>query len=308
MQDDKAKNKQVEYSSSTSPNLWAYILIAFGAIWLLGNLGFSLGWLWPLILIGLGALLLTGNLHATNVESHHFETALENSTAANMKLVMSVGEGTVKALAEGNQLISADLRHRGEVEFLVSGQQEKTIVLRPTHQATWLWLNPANWFNMQHDLKWNIGLTARIPLDLTLESGVGKNQFDLTGVQLKRLQVNTGVGSVDVRLPSTDSAYDALVQGGVGETHVDIAEGAAINLKINGGVGAVKIHPPHDAAVRVKATIGVGNVNLSSRFAQMSGSSHMVGKSGVWETPNFAEAQRQITINFDGGVGELRVW
>jgi hypothetical protein len=307
MNDDKQKRGVVEFRSSGAT--WAYILIALGALWLLSNFGLlpNLWQLIPLVLIVVGILILTGRLPMTAVETHHFEAPLDGTQSARMKLSLSVGAGTIKALADSDKLIDATLTHRGEVEFAVAGDTTKTVTLHPREGDYWLWLNPGNWLHWERDLRWDIGLTKRIPLDLKLNTGVGESRLDLSGLELTALDVNAGVGSVDLMLPKTDASYTAAIQGGTGAVHVDIADGAAVNLKIRGGIGEFKITTPPDAAVSVKATVGVGDVNLSSRFSRMQGSDHLVGKSGTWETADFASAARQISIDFEGGVGGLRV-
>jgi hypothetical protein len=308
MADEKNKRKIVEHSTSAS-SAWPYILIGIGVIWLLGNFNVFAGlWrLWPLVLVIFGVLMLSGYSQASATESHHFTTPLDGTTSARVRLHLSVGTANVRALSESDALLDADLTHRGEVEFLVSGEREKTVILRPTDRANWLWLNPANWFNNPQNLKWTVGLSDRIPLNLDIHAGVGKSIIDLTGVQVTRLDAAGGVGTVDLLLPAMATPYEIHIQGGTGDFNVDIADGAAVNLKISGGLGQFRVNTPHDAAVRLKASVGMGDVDAASRFIPVSSSSHMVGESGVWETPDFASAERQVIIQFDGGIGQLRV-
>lgn len=307
MRDEKPKRRQVEYTSGSST--WAYILIALGVFWLLVNLDIFAGFwrLWPVILVVFGVLMLTGVVQASAPEKHHFTAPLGDTNSARMKLSLAVGQGVVKALKESDALIDADLAHRGEVEFAVTGERDKIVILRPTESANWQWLNPANWFKFQQDLKWDIGLTNRVPLDMTVNCGVGKSMIDLTGIKLTGLNATTGLGSTELLLPCMDTPYDVQINGGTGEIQVDIAEGAALTMKVRGGIGGFKVNTPHDAAVRIKATMGVGDVNLSSRFVQTGGGRHLVGESGVWQTEGYETAARQVTIDFEGGVGELRV-
>lgn len=306
-QDEKPKRRQVEYSSGNS--IWAYILIGLGVVWLLSNLGIFAGFwrLWPLVLVVFGVLLLTGTVQASALEKHHFTAPLGDTASARVNLALSVGRGTVKALKDTDTLIDADLVHRGEVEFSVSGERDKNVRLRPTENVPLQWLNPANWFHNYRDLKWDIGLTPQVPLDVTVHSGVGESIIDLTDLRLTHVSLNIGIGATDLRLPCTEAPYDAEINGGTGETQIDIADDAALHLKARGGVGAFKINTPHDVGVRIRATVGVGDVNLSSRFVQMQSANHLVGKSGTWQTEGFEGANRQVTIDFDGGVGELRV-
>ncbi|MBZ0287305.1 MAG: hypothetical protein K8I30_06805, partial [Anaerolineae bacterium] len=63
-----------------------------------------------------------------------------------------------------------------------------------------------------------------------------------------------------------------------------------------------------DAAVRIMAKTGIGDLDIPPRFKRVSGGEDdFIGKSGVWETPGFNESARQLTIDFDGGIGQLRL-
>ena len=84
-----------------------------------------------------------------------------------------------------------------------------------------------------------------------------------------------------------------------------IPAGSGGKLNINGGVGEVTVTVAADAAVRLMADAGIANVNLPESFTRVKGGKHFVGVSGIWESANFAEAEKQIIIDFDGGVGSF---
>src|SRR5690606_37654345 len=120
----------------------------------------------------------------------------------------------------------------------------------------------------------------------------------LRGLQLTGVDINSGVGSLNLMLPSMEQSYNVRVGGGTGSTSISVAEGAAIRFTIGGGVGSVTIDLPDNAAVRVDASTGVGSVNLPSSFLRQSGDEeNFVGEEGVWQTEGFEEAERQIYID-----------
>jgi predicted membrane protein len=102
---------------------------------------------------------------------------------------------------------------------------------------------------------------------------------------------------------------DASIQVGVGRLHLTVPSGGALNARIKGGVGETEIILPSDAAIHIEARSGVGDVKMPPRLQKMSAEdgNFGLGKSGVWETPNFSSASRQINIRYDGGIGELKV-
>ena len=103
-------------------------------------------------------------------------------------------------------------------------------------------------------------------------------------------EVDGGVGETFLNLPTTGSRYGVKLDGGVGATHITIADGAALNLKIDAGVGAVDIHLPATAAVRLEGDGGVGGVSVPPSFNRVRGSGSFIGAGGVWETTGFSLA------------------
>jgi hypothetical protein len=168
------------------------------------------------------------------------------------------------------------------------------------------WLNPANWFNRSEPLRWDIGLTPNVPLDLDVHGGVGEANLDLSSLNLSHVDVNGGVGEIDLSLPSRGD-YDGYLNIGVGEFNITIPSGANSNLRVKGGVGSCKVNVPPELPLRINARMGLGDIHVPSRLTRVNGGGEGISKSGVWETPDFASAERKVVIDFDGGVGELRV-
>ena len=303
---------------------WPIILIGVGAIWLLGNLGvFSMtnlavaARLWPLILVvigldmlfgrtspALGALIGIGTVivfiglmligpslgMATDLEvkSDTFTEAVDDAQSARIDLDLGVAKVTVNALSDSNNLFNAAIDYVGEIEFEVSGETDKVIRLHQVGDSSFNgFFGFFGNFTNNAELTWEVGLSPDVPLQLTVGGGVGEADFDLSGIQLTGLEINVGVGSVVVQLPEPVASYQ---------------------VNVNGGVGDFTITLPEDAAVRINANTGVGDINVSSALNRVGGGDdNPVGDDGVWETDGFASADVQITIEFDGGVGNLNV-
>jgi hypothetical protein len=122
------------------------------------------------------------------------------------------------------------------------------------------------------------------------------------------VDINNGVGTLTLTLPAMDDSYNVSISGGTGSANISVADGAAIHFDIDGGVGSVNIDLPNDAAVRIDASTGLGSVNLPSSYVRQSGSDeNFVGEDGVWETAGFENAERQIFIDYNGGVGSFSI-
>lgn len=302
----KPKREPIEYKSQNTPTI-AYVLIAIGVIWLLARV-LNFWTLWPLLLIGVGFLLITGRLQPGDVQTHHFTAPVNDTQSARVQINTSMGKTHVYALDDDSALIDADVTHIGEVDFNVHGDAEAVVELTTDSSSNWYWLNPANWFNAHRQLRWEVGLNRTLPTNLTIQGGIEESTLDLDGLNLTELTVKGGVGKIDLTLPATNAPYDATVHGGVGEVNVKIASGAVVNLSAKAGVGAFNIITPESTGIRVQAKMGVGDIKLPKHFERIEGHhSSGIGGSGVWETPGFDNAKRQVFIQFDGGVGELRV-
>lgn len=305
-------NEKPKRGESRNPNTGAMILIGIGVLFLLANLGIlsGIGRLWPLVLVAVGVWMLMGRGQKSTIQREHFSAPVGGAASARVKLALPVGEATVTGLDDASTLIDADMVFVGEMNFVAQGETEKFVSLSQTRDSWVNWMNPSNWnWNPRENHRSIIRLNTSVPTDLDIQGGVGESNVDLSRLNLRSLSVSSGLGELDLTLPPSSEPLDAQIQVGVGELDLTIPTGAAVNARIKGGVGETKISLPADAAVRVEASSGVGDVKISSRLQRVSGDdgNFGLGKKGVWETPNFSSAARQIVIHYEGGIGELKV-
>jgi hypothetical protein len=307
--DEKPKRGEMNRSNA---NMIAWGVIGGGTLLLLGNLGILGGILslWPLALVGGGAWYLTHKGTKMEIKHEHYSALVGDAKSARMKLSLPVGETTIRAVDDDTTLIDADMNFIGDMVFNVQGDTEKTVSLRQTNNSWQNWANPANWnWDDARDLYSTIGLNKFVPMDLDIHGGIGQSTIDLSRLQVNHLDVNGGVGEIRLTLPEKADLLDVRAEVGVGRIEVDVP--TAINCKahIKGGVGEARIRLPADAAVRLEASSGIGEVNVGSRFERISGhdGGFGLGKEGVWETANFKTASNKITIRYEGGVGQLVV-
>jgi hypothetical protein len=301
-------------SGGGSPNVGAWILIGIGVFFLLANLGIiaGIGRLWPLILVVLGLWILFGRGTRAETKHERFTTPVEGAKSARVKLNLSIGETIINDKVDPTLLMDADINYLGEVHFATQGDAEKFVSLGQTEGSWGAFMHPANWTwfgpGPARDLKWTVGLNPNVATDLDVNGGLGRSQLDLNNLNLTALEVTGGVGELIVTLPARSDHLEGRLQVGVGRLDINIPQGASANLRVKGGVGETNITTAPDAAVRVVAKTGIGDVNMSSRLERISGGEgDFIGKSGTWQTSGFDSAERQITIDFDGGIGQLRV-
>src|SRR5512145_3229539 len=140
---EKPKRGQTLDQNSSSI---AIILIAVGAIFLLGNIGLfaGIGRLWPLIPVGIGIWMLYGkNAPTATIKRGQFTAPLDEATSAEVKLNFSVAETTVQSATDPALLLDADLTYVGDIHFVNDGTTQKYVSLSQSGGSFVQWLNPA---------------------------------------------------------------------------------------------------------------------------------------------------------------------
>lgn len=126
-------------------------------------------------------------------------------------------------------------------------------------------------------IRWDVGLTAEIPVDLRLDTGANRSTIDLSGLRIRHLELRTGASETTIRLPAE------------GRTTVRVECGfAAVNMEVPAGVAA---------RVRGKVTFGGLKVD-ESRYPR---------SSGGHESPDFETAVNRVDIEVSGGFGSVNI-
>lgn len=232
-----------------------------------------------------------------------FREPKNSAVSARIAIEFSLGRATVSALdVHSPDLFQAELRYVGELEYEVSGGDERVITLRQKSSAPGAL---AALMNDDEELHWDIALAPGIPLTLALKGGLGACDIDLSGLRAKRLTLETGVGQAMLTTPLEKTEFVAKVTGGVGKAAVTIPAGGSAQLEVAGGVGEVGVSVAPEAALRLRGKIGLGGFSLPAGIKRVDA----VGKgtSGTWETDQFADAADPIVIDYQGGIGRFNL-
>lgn len=87
---------------------------------------------------------------------------------------------------------------------------------------------------------------------------------------------------------------------------INILQQGSINLRIKGGVGNIHMSVPHNAAVHLISSSGLGNVKVLPNMQRVS-STRNSAKGGTFETPDFNNAKYQISVDYDAGIGTFNM-
>lgn len=267
------------------------------------------------------------------VKTSSYQEPVAGAESARVTLSPTMGVAHVSALSDSDSLIEADVTYVGEVVFEVDeGDAFKEVHLGQRPVSGSEALKPIKdafgAFTKRKDLRWDMRLTPDIPLELAINSGMTANTFDLSGLQLKGLRFSGGAGKTDITLPTMGALYRVTLSNGTGEINVEVGagadidltasngtgrtrialgDGAIMNARISGGVGACEIALPAGVEVQVRASSGLGKVHVPAHFTRTSADKDFIATSGTWQTPGYADAERRISIRYDGGLSSLTI-
>lgn len=298
---------------------WPIMLISLGVLLLLSNLGvvawsaWNLLWrFWPLILVAIGIDILFGQRSTFGAiisaflvliliavvagavffadqlpfldrvsgdsawQSESVQQDLDDFESGNIFIDWSSPPGTLFALHDSDSLIEGDLTYQGELIFEVDSRGDIADVNLDTRVIN-NWGTP---FQGSPRASWEIGLTPDIPLELSLDTGSGSCDFDLSELMVSDLFLDSGSGSIKLVLP----------------------ENQTFDFKLDSGSGSVNIDLPEDTGVRVEIDSGSGSFNPGSSFDLVSGEKR---GDGTWESENYDTAKYTIDISIDQGSGSI---
>ncbi len=197
---------------------------------------------------------------------------MDDSEAVRVDLRM--GAGDLRVTDGAAKLLRADFAFsvpswKPEVRYSRSGKQGVLTVEQPGKNHT---------TTLGHTkYSWDLQLNKKVPVDLAVHFGAGQARLDLGSLQLRGVEVEMGVGQLDLDLRG--------------------APRHSYNVGIHGGIGQATVHLSSDAAIYAEAHGGIGGINVR-------GLRH---ENGHWVSPNYDGAENKIRIEIHGGIGQINV-
>lgn len=295
---------------------WPVLLIAGGVSVLLRRISWLLS---ALVWMGVAALALyaiidpstfqaQGSiLQASAPEIQHkaFNEPLSDAKSASIKIGGSIFPVQLNSAAPAGQLFNADISYTGSLHYDSSGSgSQRSISLKEDfNKAPWnlpLTLSSANQY------KWQIALSPNVLTSLEYSASTGSAVLDLKAMQLEKLTVEGGTGSMEIALPEDSPSYAFKLDASTGSTQISAPSGAVFNLTVNGGTGSISIDVPEDTGVQVEVQDkGIGSVNIPSSYQQVKSGNDQY--EGTWQNAAYAGTKSPITIVIKGGIGSIEV-
>jgi hypothetical protein len=199
--------------------------------------------------------------------------ALEIEGARDARIEVEMVSGTMTVAAGTAKLLEAEFtynvdRWKPVVERLSSGARSTVKVSQP--EAGGMPLGNAT-------SRWSLRLPETVPIEFVANVGAGEAEMTLGSLDLRRVEVAMGAGTVRLDLRGTPKhSYEVRVSGGVGEAEVHLPRGVGILATALGGIGEINVE------------------GLERRGERWINAGH--------ETDPV-----QLTVEVQGGIGEIRL-
>ena len=284
-------------------NLLPLALILVGGLMLVANIGW-LSWgalfgvlnLWPVALIAIGADILLGGKYRLGIVIAALAVAALVYTGATPLSPQAARTETIEQVLGGAQRASvtissgvSELRLRATeredvlIEGTVQARRGERIVQRTDLSGSSAMFEVTSeqvrqgFFTFESGLRlWDLRVSAEVPLELNINTGVGRSDLNLSNLQLTDLNIDTGVG----------------------ETVLSLPDGGIYNASLSTGVGAATIRLPEGVAARVSVDRGVGSVDVRGNFLK---------DDDTYTSPDYATAAHKVDLKVSSGVGAVTI-
>jgi N-terminal domain of toast_rack, DUF2154 len=187
-----------------------------------------------------------------------------------VKVDLRMGAGEMKVDGGAQKLLVADFTYsaaKPDVRYNSTGVRGYLTVEQTGH----------NKISGNNTYRWDLKFNNDVPIDFQVHFGAGQARLNLGSLSLRSVDVEMGVGQIDMDLrgqPKRD--YDVHVRGGVGEATIYLPRDVGIYADATGGIGGIKTRGLRQegnhyvsegyekAKVKVRLDVrgGVGAINL----------------------------------------------
>jgi hypothetical protein len=169
----------------------------------------------------------------------------------------------------------------------------------------------------------DLELARGVPMDLDLAFGAVQAEIDLGGLALTDLSLSTGASesTIDVSEPNTASMRTASFEVGAAQfTARHLGNLNAERIQFDAGVGSVSLwlNGRWQRDAQLSIDMGLGSLNLfvpeglgirlrKDSFLTALDSEGLVKRGDVYESLDFEDADRKVTIDLDAAFGSVAV-
>lgn len=256
-------------------------------------------------------------LEVGEMEHKHETIELDGDGSVAVEIMFSTGELEIEA-GTSDVLFSGDFRYNVSQWEPKIRYEDRVLTIQQGKSDEALGIPTGKVHN-----EWELEFTPQVPLAMDISMGAGTGTLDLTGLQLERLEVNSGAGDLGVRFNEPNRAVletfvlkggaslvevsgignasprRMSVQGGVGDITLDFtgkwADSAEVD--ITAGVGSITLHLPDNVGVKVEVE-GMSDINAPGFHLR---------DDRYYVNNAFGEAEIELLVNITSGVGSINL-
>jgi hypothetical protein len=275
-----------------------------------------------------GILLLCGGIGFLQAQTLHREITRSKERELSVTVDVSFGRLSVER-GEKDKVVVIDYedekddKEKLSISYDISGDKGKLKIKSKKSSHVW---GDDDSDDRINDRKLRLRFSDAMPISFELELGAGIGDINLSGLQVKHLKVSTGASSVELQCdePNPIDAESVEIESGVSKfTASNLCNVNFRTLKFSGGVGAYKLDfggkLRQDASVHIEVGLGSVIVNVPRHvaarllyddnwFSTFSlDSDFSKRRGGVYETENYEDAEKRLTIQIESGLGSVKV-
>ena len=203
----------------------------------------------------------------------HESQFIARDDSSQVHVTLDIGAGNLRVRSGADKLLRADFAYnvpswKPEVRYTSTAGDGDLSIRQPES-------GQAHFGHAEN--RWDLTLNREVPLEVRLHFGAGEARLDLGDLSLRGVDVEMGVGKLDMDLRGNPQrSYEVRIRGGVGEATVRLPSAVGISADIRGGIGEIHASGFHrngsryfnDAFANAKTTIhlevqgGVGEIHL----------------------------------------------
>jgi hypothetical protein len=200
--------------------------------------------------------------------------SVDRGAAESVRVNVEMPAGDLNIDSNGTKLLEADFEYqspmpRPDVTYTVNGNEGELRLSQQEHQ-------PHIQFGPTRNT-WNLHLAHNVPIQMRVNMGAGRNNLQLGGLDLRRIDVNMGAG--------------LLIADFTGDWKQDV------EASFHGGAGNATIRLPSNVGVAVRAKGGLGSVQANG----------LIKEGDQYVNSEYGKSPVTLHVSVEGGVGLIRL-
>ncbi len=284
----------------------------------------------PLVLFSIGAILLASGF--VFLASHHYHKDVPLGSERELKVTLEAGFGNV-VIAKGGSasVLDAEIETSREnnlsdlLDYSVRDRIGYISVNANSDSKSRGHRHSVNFEGFSSE-NWKMRLTDAVPISFDISLGLGKGEFDFTGMQVKDLKLSAGASSVWMTFdkPNKSVIEDLTIESGLSKFSAEGLCNANFNhMKFEGGVGSYMLDFGGKLTKEVDVDIEVGLGSLTVRIPEDVGARIIYEKSWIahidvdrdfseqqennYYSSNYRTAAGKMNIKIDAGLGSVKI-